>query len=70
MTKQSTDMTQPVPTRTASVQAHPTAAKHHAHGMLALTGDEAADGKQLAAAGVAEIARRHERNEDDDDDAA
>ena len=62
MTKQSTDMTQPVPTHTASAQARPTTATHHAHSMLALTGDEAADGKQLAAAGVAEIARRYENN--------
>ena len=61
-------MLHPVPTRTSSAQAHPTAATSTASTLRALPGTDAARDLKLAAADTSEPDRRHE--DDDNDEAA
>ena len=68
MATQPSNMLHPVPTRTSSAQAHPTAATSTASTLRALPGTDAARDLKLAAADTSEPDRRHE--DDDNDEAA
>lgn len=68
MATQPSNMLHPVPTRTSSAQAHPTAATSTASTLRALPGTDAARDLTLAAADTSEPDRRHE--DDDNDEAA